>query len=81
MFISKEFNYSKVLKIERTKAFQRFLERRKATFEVFHYRGFLRKSISLGRGMLKLDGLLNRTEVVEVVEVKLFIQTSQCIDF
>ncbi|KAG0328653.1 Coiled-coil and C2 domain-containing protein 1B [Dissophora globulifera] len=32
--IKPEFNYSKTLSIERTRAFQRFVERRKATFEL-----------------------------------------------
>ena len=64
-----EFQYKKVVKIDRTKAFQRFLERKKATFEVFHNRGFLRKAISLGRAVVKLDDLLVHSEVYEVVEV------------
>lgn len=64
-----EFNYKKLLKIDRTKSFQRFVERRKATFEVIHYRGFLRKSVSLGKGHLKLDAFLDKSEVHEVIEV------------
>ncbi|CAI2169408.1 16096_t:CDS:2 [Funneliformis geosporum] len=61
-----EFNWKKIINIERTKAFQRYLNSKKATFEVFHYRGFLRKDISLGKATVKLDQLLSKAEIHEV---------------
>ena len=64
------YNFTKVIKIERSKPFQRFLERKKAVFEVFHSRGFLRKPLSLGKGLLKLDALMNQSEVSELIEVR-----------
>ncbi|CAG8678626.1 12706_t:CDS:2 [Funneliformis caledonium] len=62
-----EFNWKKIINIERTKAFQRYVNSKKATFEVFHYRGFLRKAISLGKATVKLDLLLSKAEIHEVL--------------
>ncbi|CAG8634985.1 8643_t:CDS:2 [Gigaspora rosea] len=64
-----EFNYKKIISIERTKSFQRFIDRKKATFEVFHYRGFLRRAISLGRAQVKLDTLSGKAEIHEVLDL------------
>ncbi|KAG9291380.1 hypothetical protein G9A89_003484 [Geosiphon pyriformis] len=65
-----EFNFRKILMIDRNaRPFQRHLERKKATFEVFHYRGFLRKAISLGKVQLKLDQLLRKPEIHEIIEL------------
>ncbi|KAJ3273745.1 Coiled-coil and C2 domain-containing protein 1B [Borealophlyctis nickersoniae] len=66
-----EYNHVKKVRIERTRTFQRYLERKKATFEVFHYRGFfgLGKRISLGKCSVKLDALLTKCEVHEIVEL------------
>ncbi|CAG8528003.1 14725_t:CDS:2, partial [Cetraspora pellucida] len=64
-----EFNYKKIISIERTKSFQRFISRKKATFEVFHYRGFLRRAISLGKAQLKLDSLTGKAEIHEVLDL------------
>lgn len=61
--IDPEFNYKRLIKIDRSKTFQRFLERKKATVEVWHYRGFLRKSISLGKATVKLEDLLRKAEI------------------
>ncbi|CAG8530601.1 17383_t:CDS:2 [Acaulospora colombiana] len=64
-----EFNWKKTLNIERNKAFQRHIDRKKALFEVFHYRGFFRKAISLGKAQVKLDPLISKSEIHEVVEL------------
>ncbi|CAG8534892.1 9206_t:CDS:2 [Acaulospora morrowiae] len=64
-----EFNWKKTLSIERNKAFQRHIDRKKALFEVFHYRGFFRKATSLGKAQVKLDSLANKSEIHEVVEL------------
>ncbi|KAF9922872.1 Coiled-coil and C2 domain-containing protein 1B [Linnemannia zychae] len=62
-----EFNYSKTLGIERSKAFHRFVERRKITFEVWHYRGLLWKDYLIGRGQIALQPLMNHSEIHEIV--------------
>ncbi|KAL1919989.1 uncharacterized protein VTP21DRAFT_1135 [Calcarisporiella thermophila] len=64
-----EFSVKKRIPIDRNKAFQRHLERKKATFEVFHYRGFFRKAVSLGRAQCTLSPLLRQCEIHEVVEL------------
>ncbi|CAG8836489.1 9571_t:CDS:2, partial [Racocetra persica] len=43
--------------------------RKKAIFEVFHYRGFLRRAISLGKAQLKLDSLAGKAEIHEVLDL------------
>ncbi|KAJ3036005.1 Coiled-coil and C2 domain-containing protein 1B [Rhizophlyctis rosea] len=71
--VNPEYGFTKKIKIERTKGFQRYLERKKATFDVYHYRGVLfglaGKKVSLGRATVKIDALLNKCEVHEVVEL------------
>ncbi|ORZ28397.1 hypothetical protein BCR41DRAFT_383224 [Lobosporangium transversale] len=62
-----DYNYSKILGIERTRAFHRFVERRKATFEVWHYRGILWKGYLLGRAQVSLQPLMNHSEIHEIV--------------
>ncbi|KAF9960873.1 hypothetical protein BGZ72_005543 [Mortierella alpina] len=62
-----DFNYSKTLGIERSRAFQRFVERRKVTFEVWHYRGMLWKDYLLGRAQVPLQALLNHSEINEII--------------
>ncbi|KAI1316847.1 Coiled-coil and C2 domain-containing protein 1B [Mortierella claussenii] len=62
-----DFNYSKTLGIERTRVFQRFVERRKATFEVWHYRGMLWKDYLVGRAQVPLLPLLYHSEIHEIV--------------
>ncbi|CAG8731297.1 8222_t:CDS:2, partial [Dentiscutata erythropus] len=64
-----EFSYKKIISIERTKSFQRYIDRKKATFEVFHYRGFLRRAISLGKAQVKLDSLSRKAEIHEVLDL------------
>lgn len=39
------------------------------TFEIFHYRGFLWKALSLGKVVVKLDGLLDNCEIHEIVDL------------
>lgn len=72
-----EYMYTKKIKIERTRTFHRFLERKKASFEVFHYRGMLfgltGRRVSLGKCLVKMDGLLGKCEVHEVLEVCFFL--------
>ncbi|KAK5822480.1 hypothetical protein F5H01DRAFT_410754 [Linnemannia elongata] len=62
-----EYNYSKTLGIERTRAFQRFVDRRKVTFEVWHYRGLLWKDYLIGRGQIALQPLLEHSEIHEII--------------
>ncbi|KAJ3013272.1 Coiled-coil and C2 domain-containing protein 1B [Thoreauomyces humboldtii] len=67
-----EFAHSKRIKIVRTRMYQRYLERKKATFEVFHYqRGFLLigKKTSLGRIQVQMQPLLNKCEIHEIAEL------------
>ncbi|KAJ3272381.1 Coiled-coil and C2 domain-containing protein 1B [Terramyces sp. JEL0728] len=68
-----EFMYRRLIKIERTKGFQRFLERKKATFEVFYMSkslfGMLAKRVTIGKIILKLDDLLSKREIHQVMDV------------
>ncbi|KAG0220829.1 Coiled-coil and C2 domain-containing protein 1B, partial [Mortierella sp. GBA43] len=64
-----EFNYSKTVGIERTKPFQRFIERKKVTFDVWHYRGLLWKAYLIGRAQVPLLPLLKHSEIHEIVPV------------
>lgn len=63
-----DFGFKKTLNIERTR-FQRFVERRKATFEVYHYRGIFRASYLLGKAQVPLQPLLDHSEIHEVFPV------------
>ena len=71
-FIRKAYAFTKKIKIERTKTFQRFLERKKATFElVFHsvqYFVMAKKTVS-ARAQVKLDTLLSKCEIHEMIPV------------
>ncbi|KAG0255113.1 Coiled-coil and C2 domain-containing protein 1B [Actinomortierella ambigua] len=62
-----EYQFAQTIGIERTRGFQNFLQRRKATFEVWYYRGMFRKSLSLGRAQVSLQPLLNHSEIHEVL--------------
>ncbi|KAG0037758.1 Coiled-coil and C2 domain-containing protein 1B [Podila clonocystis] len=64
-----DFGFKKILNIERTRAFQRFVERRKATFEVWHYRGIFRTSYLLGKAQVPLQPLLDHSEIHEVFPI------------
>jgi hypothetical protein len=64
-----QFNFTQLIPIERTKPFQRHLERKKLAVELFHYRGFLWKSYSIGKAQMRLDRLLKETVVEETVQV------------
>ncbi|KAF9212034.1 Coiled-coil and C2 domain-containing protein 1B [Podila verticillata] len=63
-----DFGFKKTLNIERTR-FQRFVERRKATFEVYHYRGIFRASYLLGKVQVPLQPLLDHSEIHEVFPI------------
>jgi len=60
----------KRFRIERNRAFGRFLERRKITFEVVHNKGFLWGTAPLAKGTVELKHLLTQCEVHEVIELK-----------
>ncbi|KAF9110012.1 Coiled-coil and C2 domain-containing protein 1B [Mortierella sp. AM989] len=62
-----DFNFSKILGIQRDRAFKSFVDRKKITFEVWHYRGLLWKDYFLGRAQLPLSALLNHSEIHEIV--------------
>ncbi|KAF9209390.1 hypothetical protein BGZ49_004695 [Haplosporangium sp. Z 27] len=62
-----DFNFSKILGIQRTRAFNNFAERKKVTFEVWHYRGLLWKDYPLGRAQVPLAALLQHSEIHVVV--------------
>ncbi|KAF9172603.1 Coiled-coil and C2 domain-containing protein 1B [Mortierella sp. AD010] len=62
-----EFNFTKTLGIQRGMAFQRFAEKKKITFEVWHYRGFLWKGYFIGRAQLPLAALLNHSEIHQII--------------
>ncbi|KAG0240162.1 Coiled-coil and C2 domain-containing protein 1B [Actinomortierella wolfii] len=64
---SPEYQFTHKIGIERTRAFLSFVQRRKATFEVWHYRGMFRKSLFLGRAQLPLQHLLNHSEIHEIL--------------
>ncbi|KAF9290691.1 Coiled-coil and C2 domain-containing protein 1B [Mortierella antarctica] len=64
-----DFGFKKTLNIERTRAFQRFVERRKATFEVWHYRGIFRTNYLLGKAQVPLQPLLDHSEIHEVFPI------------
>lgn len=64
-----DFNFSKILRIERTRAFNKFVERRKATFELWHYRGLLWKDYPLGKAQIPLLPLLLHSEIHEIIPV------------
>ncbi|KAJ3124842.1 Coiled-coil and C2 domain-containing protein 1A [Nowakowskiella sp. JEL0407] len=69
-----EYNFVRKIKIERTRAFERYLSRKKVNFEVTHYRGiftFTKPSKTiLGVASLELKSLLNKCEIQEVIELK-----------
>jgi hypothetical protein len=77
MYVRVEFAYAKKIAIARNRAFQRFLERKRIVFDVFHDAKhwtslsiFGNTPVHLGRCALKLDALLNKCEVHEVLDVR-----------
>lgn len=64
-----DFDYTKIIGIERTNPFRRFVERRKVTFEVWHYRGLLWKDYLIGRAQVPLQSLLDHSEIHEIAPV------------
>ncbi|KAJ3304723.1 hypothetical protein HDV03_002408 [Kappamyces sp. JEL0829] len=67
-----EYQLKQTIKIERTKAFQRFLERRKATFEAYAVTkslfGIMSTKTPLGKAVVKLDDLLSKCEIHQLME-------------
>jgi hypothetical protein len=61
------------VKIERTKAFQRFLDRKKATFEIYYIAkslfGMMARRVLLGKMIVKLDDLLSKREIHQMVPI------------
>ncbi|KAJ3332982.1 Coiled-coil and C2 domain-containing protein 1B, partial [Kappamyces sp. JEL0680] len=70
--LTAEYQLKQTIKIERTKAFQRFLERRKATFEAYAVTkslfGIMSTKTPLGKAVVKLDDLLSKCEIHQVVQ-------------
>ncbi|KAJ3325412.1 Coiled-coil and C2 domain-containing protein 1B [Boothiomyces sp. JEL0866] len=68
-----DYVFKKIIKIERSKGFQRFLERKKAAFEVFYLSkslfGMLAKRVTLGKITLKLDDLLSKREIHDILPI------------
>ncbi|KAI8048582.1 hypothetical protein BDF22DRAFT_779163 [Syncephalis plumigaleata] len=61
------FDYKAKQIIQRNRTLQRHLERKKMTFDIMSYRGFLRGSVCIGRAALKLDGLLKHCTIDEII--------------
>ncbi|KAL2914184.1 hypothetical protein HK105_206275 [Polyrhizophydium stewartii] len=71
---SPEYGFTKRVRIERNRAFQRFLERRKAVFEIYHSKpGLLSyvvtRRLLLGKATIKLEPLLTKCEIHEIVDI------------
>ncbi|TPX32193.1 hypothetical protein SmJEL517_g04666 [Synchytrium microbalum] len=66
-----EFNYKKSVRYDKSRSFQRFLERKTATFDVMHSRGLslIWKPICLGRANVPLSALLKSAEFHEVIQL------------
>ncbi|KAJ1562221.1 Coiled-coil and C2 domain-containing protein 1B [Nowakowskiella sp. JEL0078] len=67
-----EYKFSKKMRIERTRAFERYLSRKKCSFEVFHHRGIfalLGAKTSLGKASIDLKTLLTKCEIQQVIEL------------
>jgi hypothetical protein len=67
------YKFSTNVKIERTKAFQRFLDRKKASFEIYYIAkslfGMMARRVLLGKMVLKLDDLLSKREIHQMVPI------------
>lgn len=69
------FDYSKCFKIERTKLFQRFLERKKILFQVIHtvpgiFGYFLGLTNTvIGKTVVSLDDLLRKCDIAQVYDI------------
>ncbi|KAJ1554046.1 Coiled-coil and C2 domain-containing protein 1B [Cladochytrium tenue] len=71
-----EYEFSKRVPIQRTRAFQRHLERRRATFDVFYRpRGWggisllAAAPVHIGRAAVRLDALLTSCEIHEIIDL------------
>jgi len=63
------YNFAQKVPIERKKSFQFFCERKKVTFELWHHRTLL-SDIPFGKAELKLNDLLDKTDIEQTLEVK-----------
>jgi hypothetical protein len=71
-----DINFSKKINIQRNKNFQRLLERKKCILEVYSCSTqflFLKKKTLIAKGLLKLDSLLNKCEIHEIVTVRFYL--------
>lgn len=64
-----EYNFSVLLGVDSTRAWQRYAERKSLTIEVFHYRGMLFRSWSLGKISVPLAPLLKNPIINKAVEL------------
>jgi hypothetical protein len=68
-----QYDFKTTIKIQRTKQFQRFLERKKASFEVYYITrslfGMMEKRNRYGKMSMSLNELLTKREVYEMVSV------------
>lgn len=63
------YNFVGKLEIERKKSLLRLCERKRPiTFEIYH-RKLLGRDVLLGKGELSLEGLINKCEVTELVDI------------
>ena len=66
-----DYKFKTLIKIERSKPFQRFLERKKATFELFYLQkslfGLMASRVGSGKASVKLDDLLSKCEIHQVL--------------
>ncbi|KAI8615843.1 hypothetical protein BC830DRAFT_1081011 [Chytriomyces sp. MP71] len=73
--VAPEFAYTKRVPIERNRAFQRHLERKRAVFDVFHQAkgwgglSLFSKPVQVGRVSVPLAALLNKCEIHEVFDI------------
>ncbi|KAI9486261.1 MAG: hypothetical protein EXX96DRAFT_598711 [Benjaminiella poitrasii] len=66
------FDYTLQVPISRSRPFQRYLQRRKLTIEVFHNRytyGLFRRPVSLGKVVIPLDQLLTKTSISGIFDL------------
>ncbi|KAI7897778.1 uncharacterized protein BX663DRAFT_565252 [Cokeromyces recurvatus] len=66
------FDFTLMIPISRSRPFQRYLQRKKLTLEVFHNRytyGFFRRPISLGKAVIPLDQLLTKATLSGIFDL------------
>lgn len=69
-----QFDYTVLIPIARTnRSFQRYLQRKKLTVEVFHNKysyGLFRRPVSLGKAIIPMERLLTKSSISGVFDVK-----------